>query len=93
MNIARTMIFVAGDGSEYGLVTLRDSAEVVVFVKRDGTWHGHVEFNRLESTGLPPQEATPEVAAALDRKPRKALDLYPSDHLTDEDKAIGADGK
>lgn len=60
-----TIVFTAGDGQRYGLVSLPDSGEVVVFRDQEGVWRGHVEFNFRDSTGLAPGEALPEVAAAL----------------------------
>lgn len=60
-------VFKAGDGQEYGLVSIDDSSEVVVFKKYGGTWFGHLEFNNRESFGLAPGEARPEIAEAFDR--------------------------
>lgn len=60
-------VFKAGDGQEYGLVSIDDSKDVVVFKKVGSAWIGHIEFNAWESTGLAPGEARPEIAAAFDQ--------------------------
>lgn len=60
-------VFKAGNGQEYGLVSIDDSPSVVVFIKRGSAWIGHVEFNNYESWGLAPGEARPEIAEAFDR--------------------------
>lgn len=59
-------VFKAGNGQEYGLVSIDDSSQVVVFIKRGSAWIGHLEFDDHSSTGLAPGEARPEIAEAFD---------------------------
>lgn len=66
MNLHSAQVFESGSGQMYGLVSLEDSHQVVVFfLQNEGAWWGACEFNTSESTaaiGL----ANIEVQLALD---------------------------
>lgn len=69
MDLHSAQVFESGSGQIYGLVSLPDSHQVVVFYRQEeeGAWWGTCEFNTSESSaaiGI----ANVEVQLALDIK-------------------------
>lgn len=67
--IVNAATFSAGDGTMFGLVSLKGSGQVVAFFHDGDAWRGCCQFGRYESQGIYHGEALPEVAAALSPVP------------------------